>query len=615
MGVDGDIMRILLQAPIFTSSGYGEHSRLVLRSLLAMNSSELDIYIEALPWGATSWSSPDKELNEIAIRMYAKNEQYKAQFGEENVKYDMQIHVGIPNEFKKRAPHSVCVTAGIESDKVSAEWILNTHRGIDKIIVPSQHAKSGFTNTFYDARDDKGNDLKLGCASPIKVVPYPHKKYETVDLGLQIDTKFNFLVVAMNGPRKNLANTVLWFLETFHDDEDVGLVLKIGQGKGTQIDKERTIDFVQSIISQKKGKKCKVYLLHGNLKDSEMVSLYRDEKINALISLTHGEGYGLPIFEAACEGLPVLATDWSAHTEFLVGEIKENKKNKTKKLFAKIDYDLAKIPPSAVWKDILVEDSRWAYPKESSYKKQLKNMKGNYGMYKKWAEALKKKIHITHEESKILKTMGMALFDEVTYDLLTPISVEQLPKISIITSVYNGDEHIEEFMENITSQTIFEEKCELVIINAASPGNEEETILKYKEKFPENIIYEKLDTDPGIYATWNHAIKRSTGTFLTNANLDDRKAPNFMETLATSLAQNASVDLVYSENYLTMEPHETFEKNTSNGQVYPAEEFSIEAMLRGNPPHCMPMWRKEIHDKNGYFRTLRTKMGWVGNVR
>jgi glycosyltransferase involved in cell wall biosynthesis len=601
MGIDGGCMKILLEAPIFTSSGYGEHSRLVLRSLLNMKSVEMDFYLNPLDWGQTSWASTDKELNEIAEAMMRRNQDYRKQFGE-NVQYDVQIHVGIPNEFEKRAPYSVCVTAGIESDKVSADWILKTHKGINKIIVPSEHSKSGFTNTLYDAKDDKGNEFKIGCACPVEVVPYPHKEFEDLEsLDLQLETKFNFLAVAMHGPRKNLSNTIHWFIDTFKDDEQVGLVLKIGHGKNSKMDREKTLDSLKNLLRSNPDRKCKIYLLHGNLTDSEMISLYNSNNIHALVSLSHGEGYGLPIFEAAGAGLPIIATDWSAHVEFLTGEITENKKKKTKKLFAKVECDIAPIPDFAVWDKILIAESNWAYPREASYKKQLKNVKNNYGMYKKWAKVLQENIKKTHEQQLIYTKMAKSLFDEVTYDLLSPISIEELPKTSIITSVYNGDEYIEGFLENMTSQSIFKEKCELVIINANSPGNEEEVILKYKEKFPDNIVYERLEEDPGIYGTWNHALSLCSGEFITNANLDDRKSLDSLEKHAIALYTDDSVDLVYTDMLITDKINETWENNSSNGRKYNMPEFSYDALKMVNMPHAAPMWRKSLHDRYGLF--------------
>ena len=181
------------------------------------------------------------------------------------------------------------------------------------------------------------------------------------------------------------------------------------------------------------------------------------------------------------------------------------------------------------------------------------------------------------------------------------VKLDQIPKISFITSVFKGEEFIEGFMEDITKQTIFKEKCELVLVNCNSPENEEKTILMYQKLYPDNIKYIKLDSDPGIYGAWNIAIKECTGEFISNANLDDRRSVDFAEKFAKLLVLDKDIDCVYAENLVTSNPHEIFEKNSSNGQVYPAEEFSIEAMLRGNPPHCMPMWRKSMHDKNGMF--------------
>jgi glycosyltransferase involved in cell wall biosynthesis len=82
----------------------------------------------------------------------------------------------------------------------------------------------------------------------------------------------------------------------------------------------------------------KITLIHGRLSDLELATLYKNDKVKAFITLTHGEGYGLPIIEAAACGLPVIATNWSGHLDFL----KVGGKNK----FIPLDYKLEPIPPS-----------------------------------------------------------------------------------------------------------------------------------------------------------------------------------------------------------------------------------------------------------------------------
>ena len=55
----------------------------------------------------------------------------------------------------------------------------------------------------------------------------------------------------------------------------------------------------EELLTHYPNKKCKVFLLHGNLSEEEVHSLYVRDDISAYVSATHGEGYGLPIFEAA----------------------------------------------------------------------------------------------------------------------------------------------------------------------------------------------------------------------------------------------------------------------------------------------------------------------------
>ena len=175
---------------------------------------------------------------------------------------------------------------------------------------------------------------------------------------------------------------------------------------------------------------------------------------------------------------------------------------------------------------------------------------------------------------------------------------KKFPKVSLITSMYKGEKYIEKFLNNMISQSVFEH-CELLIIDAVSPENEYATIEKYIEKYP-NIKYTRLEKDPGIYGVWNIGAKMATGKYLTNTNLDDIRSPDQIEVMVNCLEKNPHIDLAYSEAYVTGVGNETFEKNSAGGQTYPITDFSKPAMIKCLPG-CMPVWRKTMHDKAGYF--------------
>ena len=149
--------------------------------------------------------------------------------------------------------------------------------------------------------------------------------------------------------------------------------------------------------------------------------------------------------------------------------------------------------------------------------------------------------------------------------------------------------------------SLFESNCELILINANSPGKEEEVINKYLAKYPNNIVYKKLDRDPGIYGVWNLGLELASGDYITNANLDDRKRPDSLEKHAINLTMDADVDLVYADMAITDKPNETWHNNSSNGRKYNFPEFSFDNLKMVNMPHASPMWRKDIHQKYGKF--------------
>ena len=352
--------RILLKGPILTRSGYGEQSRFALRSLRSREDL-FDIYIQPLQWGRTSWVNIETEERLWIDQTIERTIGYIQQGGQ----FDIALQITIPNEWERLAPVNVGYTAGIETTKVAPEWLIKGNE-VDKIIVVSNHSKLVYENTTYNAIDERTKqEMELRINKSIDAVNYPVKTFDNLpEVDLNLDYDFNFLAVAQFGPRKNLPNTIKWFVEEFKDEE-VGLVVKSNIAKNCLMDREQLFKDMKDFMPQFGEHKCKIYLLHGDMSDEEMHSLYKHPKIGALVALPHGEGFGLPIFEAAYSGLPVVATGWSGQLDFLVDE--EGQEH-----FHNVSFDIQPVQESVLWDGVIVKGSMWAYAREQSAKEKMR---------------------------------------------------------------------------------------------------------------------------------------------------------------------------------------------------------------------------------------------------
>jgi len=427
--------KILVRGPCLTRSGYGEHARFVIRSLKTRQDI-FDIYVIPVNWGQTGWTAEDSEerrwLDE-KIKDTAVHIQQKGQF-------DVSLQVTIPNEWEQLAPINIGVTAGIETTKVAPVWLEKANI-MDKIITISEHSMWGFTNTTYQGKNSHtGMPMTLACHTPVKIAHYPAKIYESLpDLKLDLDFDFNFLAVAQQGPRKNLENTIKWFVEE-NIDQKVGLIIKTFIKNGAIIDREHTERMLSIILDKYPERKCKVYLLHGDLTDAEMHSLYKHPQIKAMVSLTHGEGFGLPLFEAAYSALPIIAPGWSGQRDFLYAPLKGNKKKKAGSkrhpYFAEVDYDIAQVSPDAAWEGVIESDASWCYPNEGSYKMRLRQVRKQYSKWQKKAAVL---------QDWVLKN-----FEEQAASAKIANEVSSMPGLNIYTN--SADE--KEWISDITHRVV-----------------------------------------------------------------------------------------------------------------------------------------------------------------
>lgn len=376
--------KVLFKAPVLTFSGYGVHSRQVARYLIEKaDRNEIELYIEATRWGNTPWAL-DESIFEGQMGNIKRFIRPLVDSHGNRMKFDVSMQLILPNEWTiEPGAFNIGMTAAVESDRANPEWVVACNR-MDKIIVPSQHAKRALT-----AAGDVSTSIHV---VPEAYIDALDDDIEQVEFGF--DTKFNVLMVGQLTSnhqaldRKNLFGGIKAACEAFKNDADVGIVLKTNSGRGTKIDRKATYDKLKQLLQHvRKGPYPRVHLVHGDMRETEMAALYRDPTVKALFTLTRGEGFGLPILEAAVAGVPVIATDWSGHLDFL-----------SRGKFIRVKQQLQPIPKEKVdcqedkARNIWVEGSRWAEPSETGAVKALKKFRQSPEIPTGWAADLSSRL-------------------------------------------------------------------------------------------------------------------------------------------------------------------------------------------------------------------------------
>ena len=425
---------VVMIAPFNTRSGYGDHARSIFYSI--MDREDLDIKCLDVKWGNTPRNHlrPEVPRHKKLLETFINQDQIKSQ-------PDVLIDIRIPNEFANGAKVNIGITAGVETDVVSPAFLEGMNR-MNFNIVPSKFTAETFNRCIFDKMEDRpdGQKAKVGeikNEKPISVlfegvdtdIYFPRDKNQldkklSKELNELIKEDFAYLHVGQwntgnfGEDRKNIGVLIKSFLKAFSNiPNPPALVLKTNGANFSVLDREETKKKIQQVKDMFHGVNLpNIYLIHGDFTIEEMSTLYNHPKIGAFITCTHGEGFGRPMLEASCCDLPVIASKWSGHLDFL-----------TDSESMLIDGFLKPVPKSVLWKDIIVEPSKWFDVNEADVVRKIRTFHKKRKLIQKKAVRLGKK----NRREFSLKAMAK-LFNSMIDDLLKEIPQSvglKLPKL------------------------------------------------------------------------------------------------------------------------------------------------------------------------------------------
>tara|TARA_R100001463_G_scaffold1647_5_gene7218 strand:- start:1638 stop:2963 length:1326 start_codon:yes stop_codon:yes gene_type:complete len=421
----------LVTAPVATRSGYGAHSRDIVRALIKLDKYEVKIW--SVPWGSTPQNALDKtDENDIPIIERLLSEPKL------DDQPELHVHIVIPNEFQTFGKYNIGITAGLETTACPPVWIQGMNR-MNMNIVPSTFVKDVLSKVQFDIQDDKTGEKQgvLKNEKPIEVL------FEGVDTNIfgntnkfstelvsemnKIEEDFCFLYVGhwlqgdIGKDRKDTSMLVKVFCETFKNmKKQPALIMKTSSAGFSVIDRENMLNKIKSLKEHTNGKCPNIYLVHGDFTDGEMNELYNHPKVKAHVSFTHGEGFGRPLLEASLSEKPVIASNWSGHLDFL---------NKNAVL---LDGTMEKVQKGSFPDDFFVEGMEWF---TVNYKKASDTFRKIYRSYKKYtpnAKRLANHNYKTFSLDMMTKELGI-LLDKYVPEFPKQVKLE-LPKLKKVDS-------------------------------------------------------------------------------------------------------------------------------------------------------------------------------------
>ena len=113
-------------------------------------------------------------------------------------------------------------------------------------------------------------------------------------------------------------------------------------------------------------------------------------------------------------------------------------------------------------------------------------------------------------------------------------------KVSVIVPVYNVREYLEECLESVTGQTLGFENIQLILVNDGSPDSSGEICEKYRDAYPDNVLY-LCQENSGVAVARNNGLSHAEGELVSFLDGDDKWSTDSFSTACAAFERNPEI--------------------------------------------------------------------------
>jgi glycosyltransferase involved in cell wall biosynthesis len=200
-----------------------------------------------------------------------------------------------------------------EADRIPARWV-ELARSHDLIVLPTEAAFRAWADSGVPEKVLRICPLGVNAGyfcqpcEPLYVVPRtgrPLSSYRT-----------RFLHVAEPRPRKNHLGLLRTWMRATQRNNDTILILKVGVSSASELGQfNDDVAVMQRRVGRSLADAAPIVVIAQRIPDTTMRALYASA--THYISMSHGEGWDLPMMEAAVSGLGLIAPRHTAYPTYL----------------------------------------------------------------------------------------------------------------------------------------------------------------------------------------------------------------------------------------------------------------------------------------------------------